>query len=66
MTMNNTMSDAILEQTKLAAYEEGAKDAIGWLEEVYGDGIHQTDVWKEYYGACECCVSFDDDEEETN
>lgn len=63
MTTNNSMSDAILEQIKQAAYEEGARDAIGWLEEVYGDGIHETDVWKEYMGACDCCVSFNDEEE---
>lgn len=67
MTTNHSMSDAILEQTKQLAYEEGAKDAISWLEEVYGDGLHQTDAYKEYFGSCECCADYsNDDEEETN
>ena len=34
-------------------YKEGASDAVSWLEEVYGDGIHETDAWKEYVG-CDC------------
>jgi hypothetical protein len=41
-------------------YNEGASDAVSWLEEVYGDGIHETDAWKEYVG-CDC---HDDEEEE--
>jgi len=34
-------------------YEEGAKDTVYWLEEVYGDGFHETDAWKQY-GECDC------------
>ena len=50
------------------AYNNGAHNAVEWLEEVYGDGIHGTDAWKEYIGTnpeCECeyCT---EDEEETN
>jgi hypothetical protein len=41
-------------------YNEGASDAVSWLEEVYGEGIHETDAWKEYVG-CDC---HDDAEEE--
>ena len=50
-----------LQKIKNAAYSEGASDILSYLEEVYGQGIHQTDVWVEYMGACECC---EQDEEE--
>jgi len=42
------MSDAILEQTKQLAYEQGVRDALNSLSEVYGDGIEETDLWNEY------------------
>jgi hypothetical protein len=49
------------------AYEEGCKaggnEAVMWLEEVYGDGIHETDAWAEYVGDCDC-HSADEEEEE--
>ena len=46
--LEHSMSDAILEQVKTAAYEQGARDILSYLEEVYGEGIHDTDVWAEY------------------
>ena len=47
MTMNNSMSDAVLEQTKKIAYEQGVKDALSQLREVYGEGLELTDIWRE-------------------
>jgi hypothetical protein len=52
--LEHSMSEAILEQVKTAAYEQGARDILDYLEDVYGDGIHETDVWAEYMEACEC------------
>ena len=46
--------DVELDAVKTASHLEGAQDAISWLEEVYGDGIHETDAWAEYMGACDC------------
>jgi len=46
--MNNRMSDAILEQTKLVAYEQGVTDTLTQLREVYGEGLELTDLWNEY------------------
>jgi len=46
----------------LNQYNDGAQGAVEWLEEVYGDGIHETDAYKEYVGDCECHT--DEDEEE--
>ena len=51
-----------LQKIKTEAYNEGASDILSYLEEVYGQGIHQTDVWAEYMGACQCCPQ--DEEEE--
>jgi hypothetical protein len=48
MMLNNRMSDAILEQTRLAAYEQGVTDTLKELREVYGAGIEDTDIWAEY------------------
>jgi len=42
------MSDAILEQTKRAAYIDGVISALSELREVYGAGIEDTDIWAEY------------------
>jgi Fe-S cluster biogenesis protein NfuA len=50
-----------LQKIKTEAYKEGASDILSYLEEVYGQGIHQTDVWVDYMGACDCCTQ---DEEE--
>lgn len=47
MTINNSMSDAVLEQTKKIAYEQGVKDALSQLREVYGEGLELTDIWRE-------------------
>jgi hypothetical protein len=49
-------------------YQDGAKDVVMWLEEVYGDGIHGTDAWAEYVGeseGCECewCTAEEEEEE---
>jgi len=44
----HTMTDAILKQYKEAAYLEGAQAACSWLEEVYGEGIRETDAWATY------------------
>jgi hypothetical protein len=42
------MSDAILEQIKLASYNDGVVSALSELREVYGAGIEDTDIWAEY------------------
>jgi hypothetical protein len=47
----------------LNQYNEGAQGACEWLEEVYGEGIHETDAWKEYVGAVEGCDCEGCDEE---
>lgn len=45
--LEHSMSDAILEQHKSAAYEEGIKYALDYLSALY-DGIEETDLWTEY------------------
>jgi hypothetical protein len=52
-------------------YEEGRKaggnEAVSWLEEVYGDGIHGTDAWAEFGNDtedCECEYCTDEEEGE--
>ena len=45
--MNNSMSDAILEQYKSAAYNLGVKDTLLALRNVYGEGIEETDLWSD-------------------
>jgi len=54
------------------AYEEGRKaggnEAVMWLEEVYGDGIHGTDAYAEFGDdteGCECewCTAEEEEEE---
>jgi hypothetical protein len=44
-----------LQQERAQAYREGAQAACSWLEEVYGEGIRETDAWATY---------MDDEEEE--
>ena len=46
--LNHSMSTAILEQYKSAAFEEGVKYALESLRDVYGEGIEETDIWAEY------------------
>ena len=46
--MNNSMSDAILEQIKRLSYEEGMRDALTYLAELY-DGVEDTDLWADYF-----------------
>ena len=53
--LNNSMSDEILKQVKEAAFKEGAISTLEWLEEIYGEGIRDTDAWAAYM-----------DDEETN
>jgi hypothetical protein len=53
------MSDAILEQTKQLAYEQGVRDALNELSEVYGDGIEETDLWNEYMTKEPKLIAFD-------
>ena len=59
MTINNSMSDAILSQIKKAAYDQGfidgAKYAIEYLNDLF-DGIEETDIYADYFS----------NEEETN
>ena len=43
----HSMSDAILEQIKGASYEEGMRDALTYLAELY-DGVEDTDLWADY------------------
>jgi hypothetical protein len=45
--MNNTMNDAILEQIKRISYEEGMRDALNYLKDLY-DGVEDTDLWADY------------------
>jgi hypothetical protein len=42
------MTDEILKQVKEVAYLDGAQAACSWLEEVYGEGIRETDAWATY------------------
>jgi hypothetical protein len=45
--LEHSMSDAILEQIKGASYEEGMRDALTYLAELY-DGVEDTDLWADY------------------
>ena len=44
----HTMTDALLDQTKAIAFEDGVKYALGYLHGVYGAGLEETDLWVEY------------------
>ena len=33
----------------MSDFEEGVKYALEYLREVYGEGIEETDIWKEYF-----------------
>lgn len=46
--LNNSMSDELLKQTKVIAYEQGVKDTLMQLREVYGEGLELTDLWADY------------------
>jgi hypothetical protein len=43
----HTVTDAIMAQIKGAAYEEGMRDALNYLSELY-EGIEETDLWADY------------------
>jgi len=48
-------------------HKEGGAEAVSWLEEVYGEGIHGTDAYAEFIGQsedCECEWCSADEEEE--
>ena len=45
--LEHSMSDAVLEQTKGASYEEGMRDALTYLAELY-ESIEDTDLWADY------------------
>ena len=45
--LEHSMSDAVLEQIKGASYEEGMRDALTYLAELY-EGIEETDLWNDY------------------
>jgi hypothetical protein len=45
--LEHSMSDAVLEQIKGASYEEGMRDALTYLAELY-EGIEETDLWADY------------------
>ena len=34
-------------------YNEGATDTLEYLEGVYGEGLHETDIWADYM-ECDC------------
>jgi len=39
------------EQEKLEAFKDGVRYALEYLrDEVYGDGVTETDIWKEHFG----------------
>jgi hypothetical protein len=47
-------------------HKEGGAEAVSWLEEVYGEGIHGTDAYAEFIGQsedCECEWCSADEEE---
>jgi len=43
--MAKTYEEAIGE-----AFADGVKYALEYLEEVYGEGIMETDIWNDYFG----------------
>jgi hypothetical protein len=43
----HTLSDGILASIKKASYEEGMRDALTYLAELY-DGVEDTDLWTDY------------------
>jgi hypothetical protein len=45
--LEHSMSDAVLEQIKGASYEEGMRDALTYLAELY-ESIEDTDLWADY------------------
>ena len=42
-----------LEQTQLEAFQDGVRYALHRLEEVFGEEVTKTDVWKEHNSATE-------------
>ena len=48
--MAKTYEEAIGE-----AFADGAKYALEYFrDEVYGDGVMETDLWKDYFGCLDC------------
>jgi hypothetical protein len=46
--LEHSISGAVLEQIKGASYEEGMRDALTYLAELY-DGVEDTDLWADYF-----------------
>lgn len=43
----HTMTDEMLEQIKGASYEEGMRDALNYLSQLF-EGVEETDLWSDY------------------
>jgi len=43
----HTVTDEIMAQIKGASYEEGMRDALGYLAELFS-GVEETDLWAQY------------------
>jgi hypothetical protein len=60
--MDKTYTEAEIEAIREKVYNDGAVDTLDYLEGVYGEGIHETDLWAEYMGACECHTNEEEEE----
>lgn len=43
----HTVTDEIMAQIKGASYEEGMRDALSYLAELF-EGVEETDLWADY------------------
>lgn len=43
----HTMTEEILAQIKGASYEEGMRDALSYLSELF-EGVEETNLWADY------------------
>lgn len=50
VTGSHTMTPAILQHHKAHSYMEGVRDTLNELREVYGEGLEDTDLWREVMG----------------
>lgn len=49
MNLKETLAVAAqMRKDSTMAYAEGVRYALDYLREVYGEGIEETDIWKEY------------------
>lgn len=44
----NPYGEAALKAIREESFRDGAQAALSWLEEVYGEGIQETDAWGYY------------------